>query len=472
MPSRAPNATPTNPNPEELVSAVVLPNQGRGFGHGVTSNLQSPEGYDRTINMTCADGRVLSPSFAATINNSIVSRYPPAFIVGWQDTSTPAVPIALAGFDTGVYLVKNNSVAVESLGAIPASRIFSAAFHDNGSAGVAHLYIGVDPTTGYLRRRTQAGVWTEASGAGQLVRAKYITSSAGKLWATINDFQIRSCPSGSEPFTLLNWTNSIWVGTAEAKITSIGHIANVVIVGKENGIWAFNEADNRYEPIYRERFDPDNFPFMEPDGQGGLFTTNAEGKVIRIQQFGNVAAATPLKDKFIGRDTPRGRITSMAIFGDRVMATMDRGVRFTGAAGLTVLETTDGGTTFTDFTAAMTDGRVDIGMDISGLSTTNYVLIGADVPFIGIEWVLTTASTATADVTLVAYNQNGVSNISLIRLVDLTDTTASTASTPWGQTGAMVFSQTQNIPLSPQANVWTAVTLQGYTKFWIRTLVT
>lgn len=464
----APNGTALNPNPDGLAYVRLFPNQGGGYGHGLTREMEYPEGYDRTINMTVKDGRIFSPSFAATMITAFQTRYPTAFAAGWQDSS--GVPFAVIAANNELRLLKNNTTT--SVTSPTSARFYSCAFHDDGNVTSAtpYLYAGTDPThaEGYLCRMTRDGVWTRDVAGSDGVRAKYVVSTGDAFWGTINDYQIRKCASG-DPFVLTNYGSAKWAGTADAKITSLGAIGAAPIVGKENGVVAFNEADQRYDPIVKAPFHPDNFPSMDPDGAGGLYTTAADGRVVHIRQFGQIIAATPLKDKFIGRDTPRGRITSMTVAGDRVYALLDRGARMTQPAGMKVLYSSDGtSAALEDFSDAARDGRFDTVADISGMTTASVLLIGCDSKFAAWEVVMNTVSTATARlsptvVTSVASGMPaGISPISAYH--DGTDTMPGTTSTPFGQTGTMAVKQSVNLSTTG----WDLNTILGYSKYWVR----
>ena len=178
------NLAPPN-NDKSLHPIVLFPNQGRGFGFGVTRPEGLPEGYDRTINMW-TDGRVLSPMFEASSLSHVLRVLPLAFAVPWRTSAGDPFVIYASRIAPGtaiVYRIQNNAISSET-DATAAAQAHGAALHDDG-AGTAYLYMGTDLTTGFLNRRTQAGTWTEDAD----VRAKHIVEAAGAMWRTTSDYQ-------------------------------------------------------------------------------------------------------------------------------------------------------------------------------------------------------------------------------------------------------------------------------------------
>lgn len=521
------------PGDDQSLNAVMFfPNQGGGFGHGITldgDGQSLPDGYDRTINMTVTNsGKALSPSFAAQLVSSLSSPNPPAFIVPWADPS--GTPIALMGLNTGIRVVKNAAQAGETDST--SARYFGHAFHDNG-AGVAYLYVGTEAQTiltanvtlsttsftmtvastagfaagtlyigsiavtftgatsttftgctiaatspastipagaqirqiGFINRRTQDGTWAEDSD----VRAKYIVSSAGALWRSTNDYQVSKCPSGSDPFSSTAWGSNFQVGTNEAKITQMGAIGAAPVVFKEDGIYSFNEDSNRFDPIYKVPIHPSNFPFVEPDGEGGIYTSEADGDIIRVQQFGAIIAANPLRNKHTSRDTPRGRIVDMAVHGDKVYALMDRGAKIIQPPGLVMLDATSWtGSTFTNVTSSVTDQRFDTYFDISGLgsfSSDRAVLVGSDDMFLLMDFVMNGVNTANTATKVYLIRSIGSQFTLSVQPHNGLDTNPD-ASVSFGQSGAYALKPGQSMSLWGKATL-TDTTGTAYEKYWL-----
>ena len=516
---------------KNLIPVTFFPNQGGGFGHGITQDGDGQslaEGYDRTINMTVTNGgRSLSPSFATALYASLSSPYPPAFIVPWSDPA--GTPLALVGLNTGIRVVKNAAQAGET--DATSARYFGHAFHDNG-AGVAYLYAGTEAQTiltadvttstssfsttvadttqfsgsgtfllgtvavtytsktgtaftgctiastspastvsagatirqiGFINRRTQGGVWEEDGD----VRAKFLVSSAGALWRSTSDYQVSKCPAGSDPFSSTAWGSAFQVGTNEAQITQMGAIGAAPLVFKEDGIYSFNEDSNRFDPIYRVPIHPNNFPFVEPDGEGGIYTSEADGDIIRVQQFGAIIAANPLRHKHTSRDTPRGRIVDMAVHGDKVYALMDRGAKIIQPPGLVMLNATSwSSAVFENITASVTDQRFDTYFDASSFpsfAADRALLVGSDDQFLLMDFVMNGVNVSTTATKIYQIRATSQSNISP-QPHNGTDTNPD-ASVSFGKSGAYA---SRLVSISS----WTQRTLTDnagtdHTKYWL-----
>lgn len=516
-----------------LFPVVFFPNQGGGFGHGITldgDGQSLPEGYDRTINMTVTNGgRSLSPSFAAQLVSSLSAPYRPAFVVPWADPS--GTPIALIGQNTGIKVVKNAAVATET--DATSARYFGYAFHDNG-AGVAYFYCGTEARTiltadvslstssfsttvasttgfsgsgtfyigsiavtytgtsgtaftgctiasaspastitagaeirqiGYINRRTQDGTWAEDGD----VRAKWLVSAAGALWRSTNDYQVSKCPAGSDPFASTAWGSDFQVGTNEAKITQMGAIGAAPLVFKEDGIYSFNESSNRFDPIYKVPIHPLNFPFVEPDGEGGIYTSEADGDIIRVQQFGSILAANPLRNKHTGRDTPRGRIVDMAVHGDKVYALMDRGAKLVQPPGLVMLDATSwSGQVFDNITSVTTDQRFDTYFDastISSFAADRAILVGADDAFLLMDFVMNGVNTANTATKIYYLRSVGTQTLISPQPHNSTDTNPD-ASVSFGKSGGYALKSGAGYSTWAQAT-FTDNESTAHTKYWL-----
>lgn len=242
MPSAFPSP---NPLDTDLKEWVVLPNRGQGYGHGRTdegfltrTGYLLPDGYDRTINMTCRDGKSIAPSFATAhrtsdyLGTGDTTTTGPKFVVAW--TTSAGVPFTLFNLGGTMRKYQDDAVTDET---DATSNIYSCpAFYDDG-AGTAYLYSGTytfgTGAVTFLNRRTQAGTWTEDGD----VNAKFIVAAANSLWRTTSDYQASKCPAGSDPFTIGSWSGNYQVGTNDAKILAMGAIGPAPIIFKEDGIY-------------------------------------------------------------------------------------------------------------------------------------------------------------------------------------------------------------------------------------------
>lgn len=451
--------------PEEGLTAVVLfPNQGGGFGYGVTRQLENPEGYDRTINMRVREGQVFGPAFVSKLG-SLELQKTPSFMVAWQDTS--GVPVVIYSFfpgQTGGIIIRKNDVLAGEVDATTAE-YGTADFHDDG-AGVAYLYAGTVSGSKFINRRTQAGTWTEDAD----VVAMHVVSAGGALWGTTSAYQIRKCPPGSEPFTIGNWGTAIQVGTNEAAILRLGAIGATPVVFKEDGIWVFNEADTRFEnrlPVPRNE---DNFPFVRSDNAGGLYSSTANGAIVHISQYGSITVIDMLRNKTPGRDTPHGPITDITVSGDRLWAFMGGLYKFVQPSGMKVMKTVDNFSTFTNYTTETTDLKHSTVADISLLDTLangDALLVGFDDKFLAIHYLMVALNTTgTASYAF----STGAGTWSTVATGDYdgtaTHTSAAVRDKSFAQTGAYSLQE-----LGSDLSTWVTATYNAFSKYWVRVVV-
>lgn len=368
------------------------------------------------------------------------------------------------------------------------ARYSNAALWDDGS-GVPYLYAGVKTgTRRNLMRRNRAGTWTEtANGDATSKLAYFVVVSGGKLWSAYSDYQIQNWSTATDPFTATAG-NRIYVGSPSDKITSMNHIGNSPVVGKEDGVWAYNAAEATFDKIFPMQRDVNNCPFLKPDGAGGLYTADTGGNIIHIERFGTISTIRPLQDKPGGRDTPRGKIKSVCVRGNKIWAVMDGGYKKMQPSGLCVLVTTDNGVTYTDYTSNMTDQRVDGAINISALDTLSngdWIAVGHDDR--ALLWDLTMNTVATSPTRVAAFpliSSGGTMVTSGLQplynstqLFNGTDTTPATISTAFGQSGAIVLKHNMQSGGSwtfgtPGTGTWTntgspAGFAQYANKYWI-----
>lgn len=355
------------------------------------------------------------------------------------------------------------------------SQYGNACLHDNGS-GTAYLYAGLK--TGarkILQRRSRTGTWEEDTAGNTAI---FVASGGGKLWMTPTDYTIASVAADADPFTTPA-SAVAHVGQNTAKITSLNSIGGGPVAGKEDGVWTYNESDVRFNQDFPMPPSPDNCPTMKPDGAGGLWTEDADGQIIHIERFGQMYGVNPLQDKTPGRDTPRGRITDVAVRGNRIFALLDGGGRLSQPKGLCVLITTDNGATYTDYTDPMTDQRFDNLMALTGFDTIangDWMLVGADSKIAALEFTMIANSTSNARVRVSAALA-GAGTIATTQIIasgsvpgtlfDGTDVSPASTSTPFGKSGQMAMSHLVDFGTIS----WTAGYPTGFSqydgKYWL-----
>lgn len=420
-------------------------------------------------------------------------------VTGTGTSTTPSVTVTSAVGDTVVDVLNAQQQPANLTPSTGQTSLYTGTLYVAGSsaAGAASVTMGWSAANGYawaqvavplkplaaaaqtvtvagpLLRRSQAGVWTQ-NAVG--VKGKFLAAAAGALWRVVNDYQVSKCPSGSDPFLLASWGTPIQVGTNDAPIVSIGNIDAAPIVGKADGIYAFDEPNTRFQNVFPVVFNQKNFPFMKPDGAGGLLTCTAQGDIIRIYRYGMIMSASPIKQKYPGRDTPRGIITDTVIDGDKVYAFLGASSRLTQQDGLTVLKTADMAS-FTDYTANVTDQSYQTNLPLSnfGANANDFILVGADSPFLGVQFVVGSPnavhSTAGifAGALAVSFSTGAGTWTSAIddHLATVVDGTAaadvaSVKPVPLARTGVLAWDPSVSL------SSWVKDTYNGQTKYWAR----
>jgi hypothetical protein len=479
---RAPNWTADNDNPEDLIPVILFPDGGGGCGYGIRHGELSgrPLGYDRTINMSNREGQVLSPSLAVHLRIKFVDVFgtktpgsAPAFLTPWSTTT--GVPVAITAFHfSPPFLLANNGISTET--DVTTDLYSSSAFHDDGN-GTQFLYAGTyDDASGgtvtKLNRRTRSGVWSENTGVNS---GGFIVSASGALWATVSDFEIKKCPAGSNPFTALTFGDEVQVGTNEAKITGIGAIGAAPVVFKEDGIYVYIEADNRFENQYRVDLHRDNFHRVIPDGAGGLYSFTANGDIVNVEKFGSITTTGVLEGKTPGRDTPKGRVVDIALHGADLYALVSPYRGFfsqpyteTTANGIKVLKTTDNFSSFSDYSLQAQDqsstafSLIDLG-SLDTLANGDAWLVGFNTPFLAFHATVTgdnDTTMSTHPVVAISTDESAWQEVAITDGMGRMNG-AGTSHTPYDMDGI--------IALTPQdLSAWVAATYHSLTKYWLR----
>lgn len=439
----------------DLLPVLLFPNQGQGFGFSLTTagpNGTLPEGYHRTYNGRVYKGRLFLPSYAPAIEFSRPTQNPAGglngFVVSWYKPLV-ATPFLLftTTHNTGTVVWRLEGETLYQELSI-SGKMGSATIHDDGS-GVAALYAGAE--SGGMRKRTQSGTWSAITG----VPAQHVISVGGNLWRSINDYQVSKCPMGSSPENIANWSDPIRVGSVGSTIRSLGNVGTALVVMKEDGIFVYNENRDRFENVYPVPLGLNNFLYTIPDGEGGMLTVLQDGSIVRVYQFGAIRTFNPSRDKMAGVETPKGQMVSVATVGDKVFGLQTRGAYLQQPPGMVVFRTA------TDITSTVTDQDWNTVADLGGMTTAEYLLIGADLPPLVAGFVLinpnTTACTATVEVS------TGQDTWQSVSFFDSTATRNSngTVLASFGKVVGQMAIQPQDIP-------WSKATYNGQTKYWMR----
>jgi len=217
-----------------------------------------------------------------------------------------------------------------------------------------------------------------------------------------SNYKISKCPGGgtalSNPLTATNWSDGLPVGSPLWTINSLRSLGRAPVVGKPEGLYIYNEITSKYENLlnYQEfSAHPDNGKGMFSVKNGVCYPTS-NGGLFRFDGY-RVEDISPHKYSIEHRDNPhtRARITAGCDIGDWVMvATAPCEMGLTRGHGLTVQQLASP-STYTNHTTNCTDGTYGTGGVVGGLTTGDYIYVGADVPFEAVYIRIGTLNTAT-----------------------------------------------------------------------------
>lgn len=449
-------------NEEGLIPLIRFPNQGKGALYGLThagiGGEDLPEGYHYAINMTVEADR-FRPSYASAQRWGITGAAKGTELRGWYDSSN--IPIALLLQDGRVKIIKNATITDETDDTT--ATYGSGAFWDT-AAGTGRFIVGTTTGSKFLQKRTNDGTWTAGTVAGLLC-----TEAGGAFYATANDYQVKKWALGNDP-TSAAAGSTIAVGDNTAKIKSIGAIGSVPVIGKEDGIWIFSEAETRFINDLRLEKNSDNCLFMRPDGQGGVLTATWDGSLIHINKYFQPEIFDPREGKTLDRDTPLGKIVDACYYQGSYYVLTDQAYRLTQQCGLRVFFYDASADTYTDFTTEAADQRTDTVITLGSMTPGDFLYIGADAKFPLIDITMGAVSSTNARPTLTfAASGDGIfsATIQYTNLFDGTNSTPTANPTPFGQSGAFAMTTSSNFASWAQTTQ-TGFTGTGIAKFWMR----
>ena len=389
---------------------ILFQDGSQGIGH---SSLK-PGTIHSSISWDCRTPGQAAPSFRHTTTPGLVLAAATDLYNG-QSTAWLDATDYLVLHTTGLLVrkIQAGAIATDLTGAYTFT---GSAMHDDGPAGTAYWYLCAG-TSEHIRRRTSAGAWTQDDD----VHADLLRSINGDLYKTLGA-KISKCPALSEPFTAVNWSAEIQVGTPQWNITGIASAGNAVIVGKPDGLYRYNAADAKYEDMLlgslKTCAHPDNGKGMSTWREFALYPLH-DGQVLATDGF-RVYDWSPMKNATPDRDTPYGfRLTAFASAGAHgFYAAQDIGnVRTQQGINKVYWFDATGAGTYNDITANTTDNLASTTGTIGPVAAGDYVYVGADVKFQGLYFVQTAAGTVT--VSDVAYWNGAWTSISPLGLMEL-----------------------------------------------------
>ena len=313
------------------------------------------------------------------------------YYIGCIETQAPtnSNPRMYAGVNKAMHRLDNGAITVDTTFN---DVVQGMVIGDNGS-GAKRLFVGfgssTNPRIAYRDLTTDTTPWTVQT-TSTYAQFWLITKAGADLYAVtdagvaiLGEYRISKCPAGNDPTLVASWGNGLEVGTPEWGINGLAAIGDSVVVGKPDGLYYYNDQTKRFENVLPHLVDAPhavNGKGMRAVVNGVLYPTH-DGK---LYFFDGVAVQEVTPEKSWGilpRDVGTSRITAIADNGDTVAVVTECWQNTTQGLGLKVIEV-DGGVA-TDHTANVTDGSLSTGGDIGGLgtTTTDYLYVGADVPF-------------------------------------------------------------------------------------------
>lgn len=454
---------------------IVLFSGGRdGVGDAVNVGRDS---YAYTYNFDCRSGRaVLS---VAQVRANLTFQGPVTAAFEWEAATTEIPILFFAGGDgtTGaiVHEVKDDSVSTSTQSQDPYTDgiLFKydkdattdpneeMAWFCNGQANDAFI------------RRKKDGTYTSSGH----------DAKADKLGVVGSDFYrgsgylLAKLTADTDPGTESNWGTGIPVGRPTYDINKILPLGGSPIVCKGDGVFKYNPAPStaifdNLTPFVTPH--PDNGKNAFTDGRGRIYYDTEDGHILVIT-FGAQSLQTPTRFNWIDRDTPWGRISAMTADMEYIYAAIDPGHIRTQATdapptGVGINVQSDNGGVFTNHTTSVTDRKYATEADWRTLTSggSDFIYIGADEPFWGIWYDVSSARTTSASSSISAKSY-------------------STGSDGWTNIQSNSFDSTHNFMQSGMMNLknaadatatdffasgaWLKNTVNSISKYWIRLTV-
>jgi len=262
-----------------------------------------------------------------------------------------------------------------------------------GSAGYLGRHDGSSATWGTGATHAKVGLLTLAG------PDLYGTCDLG-VYSTA---KLSKCIAGTDPILVASWSDGEPVGSPVYPINSLRAVGNAPVAGKPEGLYSWSPVDaqyiNRLKSLERAP-DVDNCKGMF-EADYGLFVPTADGSLFLWDGFDlrNVSPRDYVATHSRNAPHLRSRITAGCAVGKRVfVATEPCAAGWTQEFSLYVQKCVTGTPdTYTDLTTNTTDGDLSTTGDVGALGNgqTDYLYVGASVPFEAVRFVVDTANTAT-----------------------------------------------------------------------------
>ncbi len=427
--------------------------------------------YHWTINWDCRPRGTSVPAMAPIkfgIASGSIRRVESA--IAWEETSS-LVPFVLgaghsANFNTfGIAKFKDGSLDGGFKAEVSTQRALRAVLYRNDGSDADAEVVWLCNGSGNegLFELLKDGTLRNTS---HTQKADGLAVIAGDLWSW-SGYKIQKLTVDSDPGLTGSWQTAIPVGIPAYAINEVVDLGGSPVVLKGDGIFVYNPGTGEYDnltPSVSPHADNGRGGFT--DGRGRVYYPTVDGDMI-VLTFGFQSQQKPTFDTTINRDTPWGQIGMMTADMEHVYAAVDPGATLTqDGVGLHIQE--DNGGVFTNQTSDLTDRSLTT-TDATGagawasLIVGDFIYIGADVPFWGIQVTIETVISAYATpltTGTVQYSKSGGFQAAPV-LFDGTDQLRRTGSHMFVFANADIFNASSTTP-------WIKSTINSVSKYWIR----
>ncbi len=343
--------------------------------------------YHWTFNMNClANGRAVPSINPTLISFEATAKITSAF--EWRNTSNNPIILYSTGLADGssrIVKIEDGAIATDEDTAAAKQYTHGVLYrHDGSDADVEAAFFCQGSASGdsVIHRRIKDGTVNTAGDA----KADRLAVIGADLWRVTAGYKLEKLTANTNPLTDANWGPAQTpVGNPSWPINEVVELGGSPFPLKGDGAFKFNAAQSvaTFENV-TSFITPhiDNGKGSIVDGRGRVYYMTVHDGIL-VLSFGSQSQQRPFRLNTIDRDTPWGRISTLAADAEYVYAATEPGSVTTQQLGLTVKKDLNG--TFTDYTTVTTDQKYATEADFTDVDTTNsdYIKIGADEPFWG-----------------------------------------------------------------------------------------
>lgn len=405
-------------------------------GYGDSILATKPHKYHRVLRGfdLRTPGKMKFGDFITRIAHGVTIQQAPVWAGEWISATSAGIPVIY--YLSGKKVMKLQGGVSSEVGTNALAQVATGAAFHGDDTGIAYLYIA----EGFAGNMQKMNLATTVS-TGNVVRDK-LASISGQLYGSgipsgSSVFSaISFVPVGSDPNASASWSTLVVVGWATTDINDIKQVRGIPVVLKPEGIYIYNRQLDLWEnktPAWEAMPHPDNgrgafslgLALIIPMGRGGAvifdgyvvrdfspFNRDTSPNLDTTQQLFSVIGATPiglLGVSSVARLEAGGQGSKHAhdiSLGGNMNTKLTRrgGSDDLGAdvEGNRFFKTIDVGSSFTDYTTEVNDGKWTTYADLSNLDTFangDWFLVGHPRPFQGVQFYSITTQVNSATLT-------------------------------------------------------------------------